>query len=101
MPAHTASSLEQTLKSIYEPQFKKAFDMEIQDLHRDMKRDSRRQVYGILDQPYTMIWNEPTVSPQPLHARQARQDQMVRQLAARKNKPSYRQRQKNGRAGRK
>lgn len=104
------TSLRQTLKQVWTKEsFKKAFELEIQDAQKDM----RQQVYRQQILPGQVQWtNGPgqvyvgipprgiDMSPRAVRARQARQDQML-QLAKRGNKPSYRQRQKNGRAGRK
>lgn len=101
MTPYTEDALTKTLEEIWtEDNFKKAFALEVQAGWHDMKQQTQR---FYVDAPSTMGWSNIEMSPKAVHARQARQDQMLQLVAAKKrgNKPSYRQRQKNGRAGRK
>lgn len=105
MTPYTASSLSNVLKERWNEQaFKKAFDLEVQgatlDTQMAMNRQLRQQVRftGGIIQP---VWVE-TPNPFSHTERAARQKELMQRLAiAQKKKPSYRQRQKNGRAGRK
>lgn len=94
--AQTAARLQRVLKENWtEDIFSKQFDIEVQGASLDAQREIQRQIY----QPTPRYWTSSNISPPLLHERKARQAEMMQRFAAKKrgNKPSYRQRQKNGR----
>lgn len=107
--AYTTAALTKAFKETWNSEaLMKAFDLEIEGATLDTQMAMNKQFYSGLQGQARFTGNEVYVpiparninmSPIAVHARQARQDQML--LAAKKRKPSYRQRQKNGRAGRK
>lgn len=113
----TAGRFSECLKEAWtEDNFKKAFQMDMDDLLRDHQRAMQRQVFTIPQNQVRFTGNEGLypggsyvqvpmnldISPAAVRNRNQRQQLMLQQYAAakRKGKPSYRQRQKNARLAR-
>lgn len=105
MVATTCTEFNKVLKEVWSgPAFRRAFELEVKDQVRDMQRVIGQQTLGTLPQNRYAVFPvqvSANLSTNPAFHR-ARVAEMQRNLARlqRKGKPSYRQRQKNGRAAR-